>query len=302
MKHLISTSAHAMAKVTPLPDCIEILHQAGFKVTDFWLWKFSNTEDAPLYQENWREWTADVRRKLEEKEIAVGQVHAHWDHPWQVNDDFSFELPREIFHRSIEATHLLGSHKLIFHPIQRFSRVLTEEDRRRVLDANVAWFGALLPTAEKFGVELHIENTFDYKDIQLPGDPHFTNETADDLMYIIEKLDHPLMKICLDTGHANIAGQDIPAMIRRFGSKLNSLHMNDNYGRIGPIYPDIHIFPGYGRVPWKDVFAALKEVGYEGTLNMEPNGELPKLPYGMRVIQLRAAIDCVRFMAEEAGL
>lgn len=301
MKHQISTSAHAMAKVTPLEDCIEILYQAGFNTADFWLWKFSNSEETPLYQKNWRDWIKNVRQMFEAKGIAVGQAHAHWDHPWQINEDFSFEMPHEIFHRSIEATRLLDSDKLIFHPIQRFYPLRSEADRRKVLDANVAWFGALLPTAEKFDVELHIENTFDYKNIQRPGDPHFSNETADDLMYIIEKLDHPLMKICLDTGHANIAGQDIPQMIRRFGNKLNSLHMNDNYGKIAPIYPDIHIFPGYGRVPWKEVFAALKEVGYGGTLNMEPNGELPRLPYGMRVIQLRAARECVAFMAEEAG-
>jgi len=102
-------------------------------------------------------------------------------------------------------------------------------------------------------------------------------------------------------GHANIAGQDVPRMIRMYADKLGSLHLNDNYGKIGPIYEDLHLCPSYGRLPWKDIFEALEEIGYEDTLNMEVNAEIPKIPIPLRVIQLRTAIEVMNTMRELYG-
>lgn len=285
----ISCSAGAMSRVTELDALIDLIASAGYDTIDFWLFRYCSDESCPMWQDNWREWVTETRAKIEAAGLTVGQVHAWWDHPGQVMEDGSFELPGEIFHRNIEACSMLGSRKLVFHPIERWHRNTEPEMRQRVLDANVAWFSALLPMAEKFDVELLIENLFDHKHVQQPGDQPFPCGSSEDVMYVINKIGHPLMKTCLDTGHANISGQDVARMARLYGDKLAALHLQDNYGKIGPIYEDLHLLPTCGRIPWQDVFAALRDIGYEGTLNLEVNAELPRLPEPLRLIHLRTA-------------
>jgi len=300
LKGEISYSAGAMSRNTDLKVCIDIIREAGFKVTDFWLWKYSNP-DGPMCQENWREWIMDVKAYLDAAGIRVGQVHALWDHDNQINEDYSYDLPRQVFKDSFEACAMLGSKRLIFHPIERWFRMEDEGGRKKVLDANIEWYKALIPSAEKWGVELHIENLFDHQHVFQPGDPVFPGSTPDDILYIIDGIGSPLAKACLDSGHANIAGQDVPAMIRKYAGKLGSLHLNDNYGKIGPIYEDLHLCPSYGRLPWKDIFEALEEIGYEDTLNMEVNAEIPKIPIPLRVIQLKTSIAVMNTMRELYG-
>ena len=299
LSNIISCSAGAISRNTPMEDCIDMLYQAGYRAVDFWLWKYS-AADGPMRRDDWRDWVQYVRRLFDERSITVGQVHALWDHPDEIAEDLTYKLPGEIFHRSIEACSMLGSKRLIFHPLERWYRN-NETQRQAVLDANVAWFSALLPTAEKFQVELHIENLFDHKHVMQPGDAPFPCASAEDILSVIARINHPLMKTCLDTGHANINALDIPAMIRLYGDKLGSLHLNDNYGRIGPIYEDIHLCPGNGRIPWPEIFAALRDIGYTDTLNLEVNAELPKLPAPIRLIHFTANREILAHMREIYG-
>ena len=59
------------------------------------------------------------------------------------------------------------------------------------------------------------------------------------------------------------------AGIREAGPLLQALHLHDNDGS-----GDQHLMPyGAGKIDWKDVFSALKEVGYRGLYNWEIPGE-----------------------------
>ena len=287
-----------MAANTDLQTCFDTLREAGYRCMDFWLCKYCVGEDAPLAKKDWRQWVRDAAECAAESGLRVGQMHAHWDHPHQIHEDMTYDAPLDIHCQNIEAAAMMGCRRLIFHPIQRWFRMTDPAMRQQVLDINADWFSKLLPAAEQYGVELHLENLFDHKHVQQPGDPVFPFSTAEDLLYVVQKLNHPLVKICLDTGHANINSLDVPQMIRAFGRLLGSLHLNDNYGKIGPIYEDLHLFPGYGRLPWPQIMAALDEIGYADTLNMEPGGELKNLPRPLRAIQYRAALEMVETMQQ----
>ena len=105
-------------------------------------------------------------------------------------------------------------------------------------------------------------------------------------------------KLCLDTGHAHISGQDVPEMIRAWRGNLATLHLNDNYGLIRPVFEDLHLFPGYGTLEWKPIFDALRDIRFRGVLNIEPVVELARMPRAVRVIQLRAAAQTLQVLAE----
>ena len=148
---------------------------------------------------------------------------------------------------------------------------------------------------------LLIENLFDHQHIQQSGDQPFPCGRAEDVLQVIDRIGSPLVGACVDTGHANINGTDVPEMIRLYGDKLKALHIQDNFGKIGPIYEDLHMLPTCGRIPWQDVFAALREVGYEGTLNMEINAELPRLPDELRLIHLKFGTELLTKLNEMYG-
>lgn len=299
MNRLTSVNLGNFLKDYSLEDSLKMIRAAGFDGVDFSLWYYSFGDHAVLEQDDWREWVQGVCGRLAENNLLVPQAHAYWQHPWQLNEDFSYVLPGEIFHRNIEACHMLGCHQLVFHPVQHFFPLKNVEDtRRKVIDANVKWFSALLPTAEKYGVELLIENIFDYQHVQSPDAPPVPLSRCEDILELLEKISHPLMKTCLDTGHANIAGDDVPRMIHLYGNKLSALHMQDNFGKIYPIYEDIHLFPGTARLDWQKIFAALKEINYQGHLNMEISAGVPGKPYEIQLLRLQQGRELLLKMAE----
>ena len=93
--------------------------------------------------------------------------------------------------------------------------------------------------------------------------------TIEDAKKILAALNAPNVSICLDTGHANISGVSCAEFIRELGPHLEALHIADNLGT-----NDDHMLPyGRGTVPWPQVMAALREVGYSGLFNFEVPGE-----------------------------
>lgn len=293
-----SLALGVLLKAHDMKTSLQIIKEAGFDGIDFPVWHFCLGEDAPLMRDNWREVIEETAALIRENGLSVMQAHALWQNFTSLNEDFSFDLPGEIFLRNIEACRMLGADKLVFHPVQHFYPIADPDVYSKVRAANTAWFGHLLPAAEKFNVQLLLENIFDYRHIQSPDAPPIPFCRAEDILHVIETLDHPLIGACLDTGHANIAVQDIAAMIRLYGKHLKALHLQDNFGKIGPIYEDIHMIPGNGRVPWAQIFAALKETGFDGALNMELNAEIPQQPRLIQLLRLKAARELLSLMAE----
>lgn len=71
--------------------------------------------------------------------------------------------------------------------------------------------------------------------------------------------------VCLDVGHANVAGLSQKETIEMLGKRIKMLHLHDNYGK------DSHQPPFSGNINWFDVFGTLAKVGYEGDFNYEVN-------------------------------
>ena len=287
-----SAMAH-FCKTTTVFDAMQTIRDAGFDGLDFPISVYSRPLDSPLRKDDWRQWTREVRRFSDRIGLPVLQAHASWEQT--VAEDFHFEPPYEIYARTMEACHILGCRNLVFHPVLYLFRVRGEGMKERLHEWNVQWFRALLPLAEKFDLVIELENMFDYRHVQLPGDPAFPYTSAEDMLALCDWLNSDRVRICLDTGHANIAGQNVPAMIRRYGNRLAVLHLNDNFGKIEPVFEDLHLFPGYGLLDWEAIFSALHEIRYDGTVNMEPVAQLDRMPPELRVLQLRTALEILRY-------
>lgn len=69
-----------------------------------------------------------------------------------------------------------------------------------------------------------------------------------------EQVNHPNIKLMLDTFHMNIEDRDLAEAIRSCKKHLVHFHTCSNYRGI----------PGEDHIPWSDVRKALNDVGYEG--------------------------------------
>lgn len=297
MQKQLSISIASLCRNQPLDSVLRMVKAAGFDSVDFPFSTFSNSPLSPLNQPNWQDWMRQVKDLTKEIGLPITQAHASWEQ--SIPADFRYEAPHDLYYRTMEACRMVGCRHLIFHPLRQPERVDSLALRQRIHEYNVRWFHDLVSAATENDVIINLENTFDSHHVQKPGDLPYPYTTAQDMLDLMRDIGSLRVQICLDTGHANISAQDIPAMIRAFRRDLATLHLNDNYGRIGPIYEDLHLFPGYGRIEWKGVFDALRETGFDGPMNIEPIGELRTASEQVRLIQIRAAADTLRALLGE---
>ena len=87
--------------------------------------------------------------------------------------------------------------------------------------------------------------------------------TADQALSIVKEVDHPNLRIALDTFHCNIEEKNIAATIRKVGKDL-LCHVQGNESDRGT--------PGTGNLDWQGIKEALDEIGYEGAVVIETFG------------------------------
>jgi len=90
---------------------------------------------------------------------------------------------------------------------------------------------------------------------------HFLN-TAEDAVALCDQIGSPWVGMLFDTFHANIEEKDVAAALRKTARHLRHVHTCENDRGT----------PGTGHVDWTGVFAALREMGYDGWLTIESFG------------------------------
>ena len=161
----------------------------------------------------------------------------------------------------------------------------------RVELCSCIYFGGLTPSPnaltilkEKTGIETAVmirprEGGFCYDETEFELMLH----DGDEMMEMIDAINHPLYQACLDTGHLGLQDGYQYETIKRLGSHLRGLHVQDNFGSL-PVpatnrmwRQDLHLPPLMGSVDFDEVMIGLKEIGYDGLFNLEP--ESPRCGY-----------------------
>jgi D-psicose/D-tagatose/L-ribulose 3-epimerase len=88
----------------------------------------------------------------------------------------------------------------------------------------------------------------------------FILNTCQQALDYVEAVGSPNVKVMLDTFHLNIEEDFIGEAIVRAGDQLGHFHIGENNRRP----------PGYGHIPWTEVFNALRTINYTGPIVMEP--------------------------------
>jgi len=114
-------------------------------------------------------------------------------------------------------------------------------------------------TAQELGVTICLEalNRFET----------FMFNTVGEGLDFLGMVDHPVVKLQLDTYHMNMEEDNIAGAIRRAGDAIGHFHCAASNRKL----------PGRGHIDWPAIKAALDDVGYSGALVIEtfpnPNAE-----------------------------
>ncbi len=202
---------------------------------------------------------AKEKAHAEEGGIVLSQVHG----PWPVIDTTEALRVQNLgfMKRAVLATALLGCKELVVHPVMPYEWA-KETDPAWTVQINEAYFRELCDYAAAHHVFICLEN--------MPTHNH-TIASVTSVVDFVRRLDHPALAICLDTGHANVTGENIGDAVRMCGDLLHVLHIHDNDGT-----RDAHRLPylGGGTVDWDAFRAALADISFTGCLSMET--EIPR--------------------------
>jgi len=95
-------------------------------------------------------------------------------------------------------------------------------------------------------------------------EPGFLVHAMRPALRLIEELDHPLMGVNLDLGHAQVEGEDLAEAIAAFGARIWNIHLEDIRGRVHE-----HLVPGEGDVDFARVRQALDRIRYDRFVTLE---------------------------------
>lgn len=132
-------------------------------------------------------------------------------------------------------------------------------DAQKMRDLACATLDQLVPTAEKLGIIIAVENSFE------------PTNTTDEVLYYINKFPSPAVGVCYDAGHANMMttkdksryGEDMNRpwanniefedhALEKLAPHIVTCHLHDNNG-----FSDQHALPGTGTINWEKLIKDL---------------------------------------------
>jgi sugar phosphate isomerase/epimerase len=154
---------------------------------------------------------------------------------------------REMLTKVIQLCPLLDTDSILVPMFPRDVAEWTEETWNMLVDG----FKPLAEVAEKHKVNLDLETTFN----------------ADQLLMIIDRIGSQYVKVYYDVGNCTNRGFDVPAEMLQLGDQIGMIHIKDtDRGMLGE-----------GRVDFRGVNDAIRDIGYDGYLVLEtPSGDDPK--------------------------
>lgn len=191
--------------------------------------------------------------------ISVFQIHGPWTFP---PNDSTEEKRAELFGKMTKAlgiARFFGAKYMAVHPLMPYGEHSPEKSDL-TYEINKRFFTALASVAGKLGVTVCLEN--------MPFG-EFPLSESEEILKLLLDVNSPNLKLCFDTGHANMFDKPIGEAIRELGARyLKIVHVHDNLGD-----RDSHLPPYSGNVNWADFCEALYDIGFDGVVNFETSPE-----------------------------
>jgi len=183
--------------------------------------------------------------------------------------------------RFMQWSQILGVKSIVLHP-----RV--EETKEENLEMLKEW----MPWAERFGLRVAVENMHDM--IPDRAGRRAFGAIPSELLWLVQETNPELVGVCWDVNHAHVQKLDQYHAIKQLGKHLVHTHINDT----STDSEEQHLLSFEGKVDWKAVIKALREINYQGLFSLEAGGSMNSLPLPLRDLKLRYALELTEAMIE----
>ena len=231
-------------------EALKHIRSAGFKYGDY-SFGFDYSSRNGVFSDDHERYFAEVAATADSVGLKLVQAHAPMGAP--LTDE---ELLRDTL-RCIDACGVWGIENIVVH-----SGYLHGLSPQETFDRNREFFMPLLERAEKYGVNILVEN---FNKMSIDG--LYWIDNAPDLLAMIECVNHPLFHAVWDAGHANMQEMPQDEALRILGSHVRALHIHDNMGNA-----DSHMFPFLGTLNMDALMCGLSDIGYNRYFTFEVGG------------------------------
>lgn len=287
---LLSTEIDSISNSIGEIPAVELLAQAGFDAYDLSLFAMRYDPDCPFVQDDYVAYTQKLRQAADRAGIVCNQAHAPF--PSSVGDPAQDAVIYKKIVRAMEIASIAGAKIIVVHPKQHLT-YREPGNPEKLEEMNVAFYRSLVPYCEQFGIQVAVENMWQY-DPERACIVDSTCSRAEEFCRYIDRIGSPWIVGCLDIGHVPLVGEDLPRIIRMLGSdRLKALHVHDNNLR-----DDNHALPYTMQIDFAAVTKALQEIGYQGDMTFEANNLCAHLPQSAQLSGARLLHDVGRSLIQ----
>lgn len=290
----ISTTTGTFARMYNDEVAIAKLAQAGFEAMDYSMF-VHNAETGIYNQKGFEKHAERIKAVADACGISFGQIHAQMPSPSYPDYIARQELWDKLAVNTIITAAIVDCPYIVVHPLIMLDR-LYDRKYQENFDANLDYYGRMKPYLKEYGVKVAIENMWHFDD-EIQKIVPTVCSTAEEMIALADALGDEFV-FCLDVGHTALTGNKAEDMVRKLGSRLKTLHIHDVNG-----FDDSHDIPFNGnqipmmfpenenKIDWDAFAKSLKEIGYDGTFNLEADCFPKKFPAELRE-------DATAFMAK----
>jgi sugar phosphate isomerase/epimerase len=161
----------------------------------------------------------------------------------------------EIFKAAEAAAHL-RVHYFVLHPGPENPAAIPAEEQLPRMQHVVDSLNQVARRCKELGVICVLENKL----------PHLLFGNTSDILWILDGVNAAEVGVCLDSGHAFLAG-DMHGLVHKLSGHLRMIHAHDNNGA-----NDNHSPPGNGKIDWERFLRDLIEARFRGAFILEVAG------------------------------
>lgn len=207
--------------------------------------------EIPIFDTNpnhWESW----RKKLDELKLDRVAVTINGpDHNQISTDPVSRKKTLERNKQALECAAVLGSTLLTgpFHSaLGVFSGTKVNDDEKKWAKENLY---TLSEYANNLGITLGLEylNRFE----------SYLVSCTDELIALVDEINHPACKMMFDTFHANIEEKNMADAIEKMGDRLVHVQLSEND----------RATLGQGHINFPEILQALSKINYQGMISIE---------------------------------
>lgn len=214
--------------------------------------------EVPIFNTNPEHWF-NFRKKLDSLGLACETDTICGPGEHLISTDPSMRKSTlEHLKRAVDCSLVLGATKLMgpYHSALGVftGQPHTEDEWKWAVDG--LWH--LAEYAESFDITLGLEylNRFE----------SYLVSCGDEMIRLVDDINHTHCKIMFDTFHANIEEKNIGDTMRKMGDRISFIQLSENDRST----------PGKGNVDWEGTFKAIRDLKYDGWISIEAFS--PKLP------------------------